>query len=56
MSKIDHMNGPVRIYTSEEIANFEKTHSEFGISFDVWNFERKWKWLLQSRSCKPSGK
>lgn len=43
-------SGRVKIYTPEEIEALH--HPETSYPFMAWYFERKWNWLINSKSCR----
>jgi hypothetical protein len=43
-------SGRVKIYTREEIDALN--HPEASTPFRTWDFERKWNWLINSKSCR----
>jgi hypothetical protein len=53
MSYVKIRSGKVKIYTQEEIVNLN--HPEDSFPFTVWNLERKWNWLINSKGCRLLG-
>lgn len=48
-------SGRAKVYSQEELEIFAKNHPESSYPFSLWDLERKWYWLVNSKGCKTRG-